>query len=352
MDAMPRPRLPHLQHQITRHGKLAFYVRLSRETPRVRIRGEYGGEQFMAEYRAAIAGVPVKAQAEQVSRASLQWLCDEWRESSHWFRTATSTKRQRENILARVLADNGKLPFAGITAAHILAGRERRMKTPFAGNNFLKTMRALFAWAIEAGHCSQNPAAGVKFLSRKTGGHEPWTQDDVAAYRTRWAIGTRQRIALETIYLTGLRRGDACRLGRQHIGKDGIARIRMEKTGAVVTFPVHPYLAEVWAQGPCGDLTFICGAAGKPLAKEAFGTMFREWCREVGIVKSAHGLRKLAASEMADAGGSEIELQKAFGWATLGQSSVYTRGANAEALAKSAADKRFKNNSIPSPRKR
>jgi integrase len=352
MDGMPRPRLPYLHLQITRHGERVFYVRTDKKAPRVRIRGEYGSEQFMAEYKAAIAGNPVRQKAGKAHRASLRWLCDEWRKSSAWYRTAQATKRQRENILHRLLTDNGKIPFLDIKATHIMAGRERRMKTPFAANNFLKTMRALFAWAIEAGHCTVNPAAGVKFLSRKTGGHEPWTQDEIAAFRERWPLGTRARVALETIYLTGLRRGDACRLGRQHIGKDGIGRIRMEKTGAVVSFAVPPHLAEVWAQGPCGDLTFIAGEKGRPMAKEALGNQFREWCQAAGIEKSAHGLRKLAAAEVADAGGSEIELQKAFGWATLGQSSVYTRNANAEALAKSAAGKRFKNISIPSPAKR
>ena len=77
--------------------------------------------------------------------------------------------------------------------------------------------------------------------------------------------------------------------------------------------------------------------------------MFREWCKAAGIDKSAHGLRKLAAAETADGGGSEIELQKAFGWSTMGQSSTYTRNANAEALSKSAAGKRFRNASIPAP---
>ena len=54
---MPRPRPPHLQREITRHGKSVWYVRVN-HGPRVRIEAEYGTPQFDAEYRAALAGAP------------------------------------------------------------------------------------------------------------------------------------------------------------------------------------------------------------------------------------------------------------------------------------------------------
>ena len=54
---MPRPRPPHLQREITRHGKAVWYVRVN-HGPRVRIKAEYGTPEFDAEYRAALAGAP------------------------------------------------------------------------------------------------------------------------------------------------------------------------------------------------------------------------------------------------------------------------------------------------------
>jgi integrase len=44
----------------------------------------------------------------------------------------------------------------------------------------------------------------------------------VTAYEKRWPIGTRQRVWLDVLLYTGLRRGDAVRLGRQHI-REGVA---------------------------------------------------------------------------------------------------------------------------------
>ena len=70
--------------------------------------------------------------------------------------------------------------------------------------------------------------------------------------------------------------------------------------------------------GPIGDLTFITGDSGRPLVKESFGTKFRHWCDEAGVTASAHGLRKRAASEAAEAGAADQQLDKMFGWSTPG----------------------------------
>jgi hypothetical protein len=51
----------------------------------------------------------------------------------------------------------------------------------------------------------------------RTDGFIPWTEEHIAAYEARWAIGTRQRVWLDVLLYTGLRRGDAVRVGRQHV---------------------------------------------------------------------------------------------------------------------------------------
>lgn len=350
-DPMPKPHLPYLQREITRHGKTKFYVRLSRQSPRIRINGEYGSEQFTAEYRAAIAGTPVIRKSLKPQKGSLRWLADQWRDSSDWHMTASSTKRQRDNILSHILDNNGTLPFVQVDEAAIISGRERRMKTPFAANNYLKTMRGLFGWAKEKRLIAHNPAANVKLLSRITSGHEPWTDDDVAKFREHWPLGTRQRVSLEVLFWTGLRRGDAVRLGRQHVGRDGIARLKAEKTGKALSVPLAGLLLEALKAGPTGDLTFIVGSTGQSYAKESFGTRFRKWCDAAGVSKSAHGLRKLAAIQVAEGGGSELQLQSLFGWSTNEQSGVYTRNARREQMAVEAMQKREENVSIPAPEK-
>jgi hypothetical protein len=43
---------------------------------------------------------------------------------------------------------------------------------------------------------------------------------DAAAYDKRWPIGTKERVWRDVLFFTGLRRGDAVRLGRQHVRDD------------------------------------------------------------------------------------------------------------------------------------
>jgi integrase len=76
-----------------------------------------------------------------------------------------------------------------------------------------------------------DPTVGVRNPPRPRGdGFIAWTEEHVAAYEKCWPIRTRQRVWLDVLLYTGLRRGDAVRLGRQHI-RDGVATL---KTGKIL----------------------------------------------------------------------------------------------------------------------
>lgn len=333
------PRLPYLYREKTRHGAFVWYFRPDRRGPRTRMPGEYGSPEFVAAYKAGLAGEAIVAPGDmRPGSHTLEWLVKQWMLSSEWARTAPSTRKQRENFMQKVIADNPKLPFKAITAEHIRAGRERRKATPGAANNFVKTMRALFRWAEEAGHVEKSPAAEIKKVAVKTDGFTPWTMEDLARYRARWPLGTRQRVALEILANTGLRRGDAVKLGRQHV-KDGVATIRAEKTNVDIYIPILPALQEALDHGPTSDLAFLCGANGLPMHKESFGMFFRKACNAAGVEGSAHGVRKLAATVMAEEGATEEQLKAVFGWSTNEQSTIYTRSANRKKIAVEAAKK-------------
>jgi len=126
-------------------------------------------------------------------------------------------------------------------------------------------------------------------------------------FESRWPLGTRERLAFDLLLYTGLRRGDAVRLGRQHF-KEGVFRIKTEKNGVVVEAPILPPLARSIAAAPTGDLAFIVGEHGRPMAKESFGNWFREACRAAEVPGSAHGLRKAGATRAAKNGATTLAL--------------------------------------------
>jgi integrase len=351
MSDMPRPRPPHLHHQISRHGKPVWYVRIGKGK-RIRIRAVYGSPEFLAEYDAAIRGERPNKSGMRAAPHTLQWLWDSYRQSEAWLHHSPATRRQRELIMTTILKESSAAPFAEIAKRHILAGLDRRSQTPGAGHNFLKTLRGLFSWAAEREHIKIDPTLGVKYPKlRKGRGHEPWTREDIAAYQKRWPLGTPQRVWVDVLLYTGLRRGDACRVGRQHV-RDGILTLRNEKGGetVTVTLPILPILQRTLDAGPTGDLAWICGDRGTPLVKESFGNAFSAAAREAGVKKSAHGVRKIAATIAAENGATVPELEAIFGWSGGRMASLYTREANRVKLAAKAMGKLDETRtSIPSP---
>jgi integrase len=310
MDVMPRPRPPYLSREVTRHGKAVWYVR--RDGKRIRINAEYGTPEFGTEYQAALAGAPKSKDAP--GSGTLAWLIERYRETAAWQELSLATRKQRESILKQIIDSAGNKPISSITSFVVNAGRDRRAHSPHQARRFLDALRGLFRWTHDAQLVKVDPTAGIKNPAKKdNGGYRPWTEEDVAAYEFRWPIGTRQRVWLDVLLYTGLRRGDAVQLGRQHV-RDGVATLKTEKTGTVVTLPILPVLAETLAAGPCGDLAFICGARGEPMAKKSFSNDFADACRAANVPGSAHGVRKIAATRAANAGATVAQLEAIFGW--------------------------------------
>ena len=210
-------------------------------------------------------------------------------------------------------------------------------------------IRGLFAWATAREFATVDPTQGIKVAKPKGEGFAPWTAEEIEAFWHKWPRGTRQRIWFDVLLFTGVRRGDAVTIGRQHV-KDGIVRLATEKTGERVAIPIHPELQATLDAGPCGDLAWIVGERGDPLTKESFGNLFRAACNAAGVKKSAHGLRKAGATADAQAGYTEAELEAKYGWRGGRMASFYTRSMDRERLAIQAAEKSKGRTSMPAPK--
>lgn len=351
MLEMPRPRPPYLQKERTRHGTTVWYVRRG-DGPRTRIKGDYGSPEFMAAYHAAVsAEISKTAKKTPSASSSLAWLIARYLEPAAWATLSGSTRRQRENIFKGVIESAGEFSYRSITKGDIAAGRDKRSTTPAQANNFLKAMRGLFGWAAESEFIELDPTKGVKAVSVKSEGFHVWTEDEICRFEERWPVGSRERLALAILLYTGLRRGDATRLGRQHI-RDGVILMRSEKTGTQLAIPILPQLQEIIDASPTGDLALIARKDGRPMVKEGFGNWFKEACKAAGVPGSAHGLRKAGATRAAENGATERELNAIFGWSGTKMASHYTQTADRARLARQAMTKLARNEtglSIPAP---
>jgi integrase len=146
---------------------------------------------------------------------------------------------------------------------------------------------------------------------------------------------------------TGPRRGDVSRLGRQHTrmvfdtevqATIEVISFKTEKGGELieVNIPILPVLRKTLDAGPCGDLTSIVSSTGRPYTKESFGNAFSAAARAAGVNKSAHGVRKIAATTAADNGATVHQLMAIFGWKTTQMAEIYTRQADRKRLARGA----------------
>lgn len=327
--AFKRP--PYLMREKTRHGIVVWYLRRG-DGPRTRIRGEYGSAEFMANYNAALAGSkPLAKDRKEPTSESLAWLVARYRESNAWTSLSYGTRRAREYNLREM--ESVDIAYKSITSGDLFASMEKRSHKPNMANHFLKSVRGLFKWAKKAQLVDVDPSRDLeKVPVPETDGYHTWTDQEIAAFERRWPVGTRERLAFAIMLHTGLRRGDAVRLGKQHIRR-GVVSIATEKTGAEVNIPLAPELAATIKATKTGDLVLVAKENGQPMSKARFGRFFADACKAAGVVGRAHGVRKAKATHLAEAGNTLPELNAIFGWTGTQMAMRYTEAADRKKLA-------------------
>lgn len=330
---MPRKLPLHVVKETSRHGKVVFYFRIGKGE-RTRLTGVPGSKEFKKAYQAALSGQAIQHVEARTIARSLRWLVQEYMGSSAWSELSIATRKQRGLFYKQVTDASGNVDCRAVTKADIQRAIERRKATPALANNFKKALSALFNWGVDNDHVDSNPTVGVKKLKpQSSDGFPIWTIEDIESFSRRWPIGTRERLALELIVASGLRRSDAVRAGRQHMTAD-VLKLKTAKTNTAVSIEFSPRIISLIEQTQTGDLAFIVSKKGTPLTKESFGNWFRDACRAAGVQKSAHGLRKFSATLAADAGATSHQLMAQFGWVTVKQAEIYTKGADRAHLGK------------------
>jgi integrase len=209
-------------------------------------------------------------------------------------------------------------------------------RTPTAANNFRKVLHHLLDHAIALGWIRSNPAKLVKSFKLKGEGFHTWSEEEVAQFEKRHPVGSKAHLALMLMLYSGQRRSDIIRLGWQHIRGNKIA-VRQKKTDTPLLLPIAPELASALKDLPRNNLTFLLTAFGAPFSFNGFGNWFRDRCNEAELRQcSAHGLRKLAATRMANCGCTDQELMAVFGWRSRSEVKRYTSAADQVRLAEQA----------------
>ena len=107
--------------------------------------------------------------------------------------------------------------------------------------------------------------------------------------------------------------------------------------------PMHPELKIALASVPRTNLTFLVTERGAPFTPAGFGNWFRDQCDLAGLPHcSAHGLRKAAATRLANAGCSSDQIKAITGHKSLSEVAHYTRAADQQRLARQALERQLR----------
>ena len=353
-----RVHLKYVSEDIDRHGNVRIYFRRKGQS-KIRLLGLPGSEEFLTAYKTALAGL-VKAEAKpskgaRAPRGSFKWLCEEYFRSAEFKQLESRTQLLRRRTLDNICILHGQKPVNRIEAQHIRRLRDEIADRPEAANSFLKTLRQLFSFGASYSYIHYNPARDIPYIRATGDGFHTWTEAEIAKFEKFHAIDTPARLAMAIMLYTGQRRSDAIRLGRQHV-RDGRLEFTQHKNRArspiCLSIRIHPKLQEIIDANPNGNLQFIVTEFGKPFSDAGFGNRFRKWCDEAGLPGcTAHGLRKAAATRLAEAGCTEREIMAITGHRTSKEVSRYTRAASQIRLGEAAISKVImgenKNRSVP-----
>lgn len=336
-------RLRWLKHRRNRNGTLRVYVcPPGRKPVRLPTLPENHPE-FIQAYQRALEEAP-KAGLPAPKAGTLAALAAAYRLSPTWRALARSSQEQREREIVRLLDKAGHVRVSSIAARHIRA--DIGSLSPGAARNRLKAWRALFGHAVEMGMVERSVADDVKPPKASGEGHHSWTREEIVRFRRAHRITTAARLTFELAYWTGARRSDLCRLGWQHIGRDGWLTYRQTKTSGEVTVPLrelplgcralakdHGFLRRALAHAS-DRMLFLENRYGAPRSDKAMSAAFRRWCDEAGLPArcSLHGLRKARAAALAEIGWSEKRIGAWTGHQTLKEIVHYTRAANRKTM--------------------
>ena len=341
----------HLVKDKDRNGNERLYLRLPGK-PKVRLRCAPGTPEFDAEYRQAIKGGPAKpAAVGDVVPGSLKLFCMTYYGSAECKRLDPRTRHVRRLILDKLVTEHGHKPGRKMRPQDVLAIRDARAEHPEAANSIVKAVRAVFRAAIARGLCEANPAEKVSYLQSGSGGFHSWTPDEVRAFETRHPAGSTARLALALLLYTGQRRSDVVRFGPGMV-RDGWLHFTQHKGRGrkpiTLALPIVADLQAAIDASKCGADTFLITEFGKPFTSNGFGNRFRKWCDDAGLSHcSAHGLRKAAATRLAEMGCSAHEIMAITGHTTLKEVARYTAAVSQKTMAASAMA-RFANPPIAS----
>ncbi|MGR3823852.1 MAG: site-specific integrase [Salipiger marinus] len=341
--------LPSYIHRRKRDGVLLFRKRYAGKIVEVRLETQFAeGEPVpfaLHQERERLLNAPAPVRGGRDVAAVIR----AYRAAPKYRDLKRRTRDDYERHLPYFEQKLGHLAPRQIERHHVITWRDAwaKQSSPHFANYRLRVMSIVMEHAKDMGllrKMEENPAKGIKALKYEKQDREPWPDTKIAAFRSAYAYGTRERTLFELLLGTGQRIGDVLRMQWGHISGDTIL-LRQGKTGTRLEIPVTQHLAAALAATERRSLFILTkdmSKAKRPGQWEYRGAADAMRAARVAIGAEAydlHGLRYTAASELLLAGCDDELIAS-----VTGQSAAmvrhYTRHIRQRVRARQAQEKR------------
>ncbi|MHB9129753.1 MAG: tyrosine-type recombinase/integrase [Armatimonadota bacterium] len=213
-------------------------------------------------------------------------------------------------------------------------------KAPATLNRGRAAVRAFFAWALDTGQLTENPALGIHLQRAPRTPPAFLTDTEVRrllkALTGRYSeIAKRDRTLIETFLATGIRLQELVALNIDDIDLDAKhLHVRRAKGGQPQVKFLNTHLRGVlraylqWRkkQGTDQCAALFISQRGTRLSPRQVGYRFAHWLREAGIEKAItpHGLRHTFATRLYSRTGDLLVVQRALGHRNIATTEIYT----------------------------
>ncbi len=329
---MSRIRVKGFQIFVDRHGRPRCYHRATRVAVDL-LANPLGSAGFFAEC-ARIAALAEKGADAKPGTCGL--LVARYRAHSAFTDLAPRTRADYQRVFD-YLQPIGDTPLKAFTPPLVVKIRDRAAegKGRRFGTYVKTVMSLLFAWGLERGFVTVNPASRVKGVRKPKDSPEanrPWTDAEREAVLA--ALPAHMRLAIALMMFTGLDPQDALSLQRDAIA-NGRLDVRRGKTGAAVWLPLPERLSAELRAAPAHDAVTLCATLhGRPWTVSGFRASWRRIrlsLEAAGAVEpglTLKGLRHTVATILAETGFDDRTIADMLGQRTTAMAQHYSRRAD------------------------
>lgn len=267
-----------------------------------------------------------------------------YRRSPEWRALAPSTQ-QNYAIYLRELEKVGHVRAGDVRRRDILLARDAiaAARGNGAATGFIRAASALFGWAVDREWIEYSPVNRIKKLD--SGELRAWTWQEAETALAGLPEHLRRVVVLALF--SGARRSDL--IAMRWADYDG-SRLRFVpiKTRKVspdaLVIPVHPTLKaelDAWKADKVVGQTILLDGHGKPWKPTLLSQYLPAALVRLGLSNELgiHGVRKLTAALLAEAGATTKQIASVTGHHTLAMIELYTRSAQRAEMARSAIER-------------